>query len=352
MLKIIIAGIFAAQTSFAGISKNVPPKANIPGALNIAVAYNNASADAESLINIISITNGKPQEAEEFKQHLGVKGLKQKPLKFKRQNDGNYVSGKNTLAMMNGKIHLNGKEFSYDKTHTLLANFKKFQTDMGQKKTTSLLDILVPQAHAQYEDYDGPSPILILFLFGAIAGVLVAIFEGGGGAPMAIAGTSIAGAAAAGVGAAVYSGETMASESHIPTGLCQKKGNVITNTTAHVTGDTITQDYETKDGQLVITEKVNGEVSGVTTVAKKGEAYEVVKVVANGKSEDPTKHPMGKLGEYFFKSYTTCLNPTKEETAAIEKVNQVGADAKAGKIKLFPPGTKAHDGRAERKGAR
>lgn len=335
MLKIFIAAYFAAQTCLAGTTAGAQSKFTPPNALTVAAAYNNASADAESLLNVLAITSGKPQEVEELKKHVGPKVLKKGTLKFKSVDSNTYSSDKYTVSLIGGKIRINGKDFNYDASKSVLANYKKFREDFSATKKSAFLDLLIPAAHAQFEDYDGPSPILFLFGFGGVAAALVAFFEGGGGGgAFAIAAGSLAATAAAGAGSMIYSGNVMADEAYTPTGLCQQKGSTYTNTVRHVSGDILTQDMEAKDGQLIITQKVNGEVGEVITIVKKGDAYEVSKIVANGKSVDPATDGRGKLGEYFMKAYKTCLNPTKEDAEYIAKVNQVGKDIKAGKIKL------------------
>jgi hypothetical protein len=335
MLKIFLSAMFAVQTCFAGTTGGAHSKFTPPNALDMAVAYNNISADGESLYNILSTVSNKPQEVDELKKYLGPHILKKPTLKFKRVDDNTYSAGKNTVALSDGKIRVNGKNFAYDSSKTVLSNYEKFRASFGAKKKTTLLEYLIPRAYAQEED-DGISPMAFLFGFAGIAAAFVGFFEGGGGGAFAIAAMGVGGAVAgAGAGAMFYSGDLSADEAYTPTGYCQKKGNTYTNSAVHVSGDILTQDLEAKDGQLVVTYKLNGEVRESYTVVKKGNSHEVNKLVVNGKPVDPATDPRGKLGNYFIEAYKGCVNPTKEQAECIARVNQLGKDMKAGNIKTI-----------------
>jgi hypothetical protein len=335
MFKVFVAFLFTFQGSinFAQAGEGFERQA----AFNTSVAFLNASADNESLLNSVALATGKTKEVAELKTFLGPKFLKGPSVKLKRVDANTFSTGKSKFTYTDGKLVLDGKVLQYSAKKTLLENFKKNHSDLAPaQKKTSKFELLMNSAYADDyfssadEPWDSASYIFVgsLLAGGSISAVVFSLEALPGPILAALGGSFVAG-----VGMLFYAGEVDAAEGIAPIKSCEKKGDAYINSFKHVSGQIITEEYKPdQNGNLIVTVKSDGEVVSESTIVKKGDTHSLIKMTVNNKAVDLSKAPTSQ-GQVAYKTFASCSDPIMKKRIA-DDVEQFAAQVKSGKIKL------------------
>jgi len=317
-------------TPAVGLSSQAPTSVH-PLAVSVAMAMN-STATTESFLNLIGVLTNQAQDINKIKASLDSKTLKMKLPIAKLVNDKIYV-GNNIVSITNNKIMVDGMQVHYDTSKGLFENYKIIESEFhkGDKKTA--LSLLLNSAFAKESR---PWEAVLGFLLGVLSFRDFQILAQGFGTAVTENWLEAWFAGIAGAVLFLHSGVVSAAEGIMPVKLCEKIGNSYRNSFKDTDGRSLTQEYSMDNiGNLVVQVKDDGKIESEITVAKKGSAYSIVKMIQSGQPRDVTKIPVQEA-QIILGTYESCKDPNSKVAGTSKKLAE---SIQAGDIQISQPTT-------------